>query len=214
MQNCLVVDLSHHNANPNFVQAKANGLVGVIHKATQGTSFVDNRYAARKQAALDAGLLWGAYHFGTNANPVDQVDHFINTVQPDGRFLVALDFERNDPNPQDSILLPQAKTFLSDFRTKTGLNLTLYTGQYVFDTVGNHPDPDLAKHRVWWARYRAQPDLHPTWNAFFLWQYTDGVHGPLDPKQFPGIGNCDCDHFEGNAADLAADWLQQDALVA
>jgi lysozyme len=209
MQNCLVVDLSHHNPEPDFAQAKAAGLVGVIHKATQGTGFVDSRYAARKQAALDAGLLWGAYHFGTDANVPSQVDHFINTVNPDGSFFVALDFERNDPDPQHSMQLADAKRFLDDFANKTGLSPTLYTGQYVFDTVGNHADPDLARHRVWWARYRSQPDLHPSWSEYFLWQYTDGTHGPLGPKQFPGVGPCDCNHYDGTAAGLQAAWLQQ-----
>ena len=37
----VIVDLSHHNGNVNLAQAKAPGIVGVIHKATQGTSYVD-----------------------------------------------------------------------------------------------------------------------------------------------------------------------------
>jgi len=32
----VVVDISHHNGNPDFAQAAAAGIVGVIHKATQG----------------------------------------------------------------------------------------------------------------------------------------------------------------------------------
>ena len=32
----VVVDLSHHNDPVDFVRAKAAGIVGVIHKATQG----------------------------------------------------------------------------------------------------------------------------------------------------------------------------------
>jgi lysozyme len=212
MQNRLVVDLSHHNPTPNFAAARAAGRVGVIHKATQGTSFIDSRYAVRKYAALAAGLLWGAYHFGTGSDPVAQVDHFIDTVQPDGNFLVALDFERNGQDPTNSMQLSQAKTFLADFQQKAGLRLTFYSGQYVFDTVGDHPDRDLAKHRIWWARYLAVPNLHPTWSRFYLWQYTDGTHGPLEPKQTPGIGASDCNHFESTANELRASWLDQ-ALV-
>ena len=63
---------------------RAAGVAGVIHKATQGIGFVDKMYIPRKQPALDAGLLWGAYHFGTADDVDDQVEHFIDTVQPDG----------------------------------------------------------------------------------------------------------------------------------
>ena len=39
-----VIDLSHFNHNPDFKLAKADGILGVIHKATQGTSFLDPTY--------------------------------------------------------------------------------------------------------------------------------------------------------------------------
>jgi lysozyme len=37
-----VIDLSHHNQNLDFPQIKnAGGIVGVIHKATQGVTYMD-----------------------------------------------------------------------------------------------------------------------------------------------------------------------------
>ena len=44
----VVVDLSHHNENVDFAKMKANGIVGVIHKATQGLTYVDKTYAKRR----------------------------------------------------------------------------------------------------------------------------------------------------------------------
>ena len=32
----VVIDISHHNGNPDFQQAAAAGIVGAIHKATEG----------------------------------------------------------------------------------------------------------------------------------------------------------------------------------
>ena len=61
----VVIDISHHNANPDFSRAAADGIVGVIHKATQGLTFTDSAYLTSRKKALDAGLLWGAYHFGS-----------------------------------------------------------------------------------------------------------------------------------------------------
>jgi len=78
----IIVDLSHHNGNVDLNQAQAAGIVGVIHNATQGTSFVDPMYQTNRAKAQQAGLLWGAYHFGVGADGVEQADFFLKTVQP------------------------------------------------------------------------------------------------------------------------------------
>ncbi|MDQ3746468.1 MAG: glycoside hydrolase family 25 protein, partial [Acidobacteriota bacterium] len=51
----VVIDLSHHNTVTSFQQVKDAGILGVIHKATEGTSFVDPRYTERRTAALAVG---------------------------------------------------------------------------------------------------------------------------------------------------------------
>ena len=48
----VVVDLSHHNETVDFAKMKAAGIVGVIHKATQGLTYVDETYAGRRVEAL------------------------------------------------------------------------------------------------------------------------------------------------------------------
>jgi lysozyme len=72
-----VIDLSHFNQNPDFNLAKGDGLLGVIHKTTQGTSRFDPTYIAHRDAARAAGLLWGAYHFGTGADGLEQAEFFL-----------------------------------------------------------------------------------------------------------------------------------------
>jgi lysozyme len=72
----VVVDLSHHNEAVDFAKMKANGIVGVIHKATQGLTYVDKTYASRRSKAVDCGLLWGAYHFGVGGDGSDQASFF------------------------------------------------------------------------------------------------------------------------------------------
>jgi lysozyme len=41
-----VIDISHYNRDPDFTAARQGGIVGVIHKATQGADGVDPTYAA------------------------------------------------------------------------------------------------------------------------------------------------------------------------
>ena len=59
-----VIDLSHFNTTVDLQAAKGDGILGVIHKATQGLTFQDPTYKTNRQQANAAGLLWGAYrHF-------------------------------------------------------------------------------------------------------------------------------------------------------
>lgn len=91
----VIVDLSHWNQNVNFKLAKEDGIIGVIHKATQGLKYVDPKYAERRKKAEDLGPLWGAYHFGIGKNGRDQADHFLDTVGKTKSTILALDIEEN-----------------------------------------------------------------------------------------------------------------------
>jgi GH25 family lysozyme M1 (1,4-beta-N-acetylmuramidase) len=52
-------------------------------------------FATNRQKAVAAGLLCGAYHFGTGADGVAQAEFFLNTVQRTDTDLLVLDFEEN-----------------------------------------------------------------------------------------------------------------------
>src|SRR5258707_1097158 len=65
----VVIDLSHHNQNLDFASIRfSGGILGIIHKATQGLDYADPTYLPHKTSALANGLLWGAYHFGTGSD--------------------------------------------------------------------------------------------------------------------------------------------------
>jgi len=60
-----VIDLSRFVTVTDFRQVRQSNILGVIHKATEGGDYADTTCAARRPQAEAAGLLWGAYHFGT-----------------------------------------------------------------------------------------------------------------------------------------------------
>jgi lysozyme len=122
----VVVDLSHHNEKVDFVKVKADGIVGVIHKATQGLTYVDKTYTARQRVASEVGLLWGAYHFGVAGDGSDQAQFFLDTIQPDGEILLVLDYEPNLTGPTMS--LDQAREFVEHIAEVTGRWPGLYSG--------------------------------------------------------------------------------------
>lgn len=205
----LVADLSHHNwdngMNPDFALAKQSGLVGVICKASQGAGFKDPRYRQMRQLAKAAGLKWGAYHFGTNANVQDQLANFIAQADLVGDDIAVLDFEENEQSPSNTMDLRKAVDFMVGFETRIGKRPRIYTGPFMYKLFGKNAVPDLENYDVWWARYHTEPELHPTWNRYWLWQYTDGHNGPK-PHKIDGLGFCDLNHFNGSPEELIANW--------
>lgn len=199
----VIVDISHHNGHPDFAQAAESGIVGVIHKATQGLAYQDPKYATNRQKALDAGLLWGAYHFGIGGVGAGQADFFLDTVNPEPDTLLVLDFE---PNTQGATMsLDDARAFVSEVNAKMGRYPGLYSGSLIKQQLGNNNDPILAQCFFWLAQYGPNAAVPPNWPTWTLWQYTDGNVGP-QPHTVPGIGNCDRDKFNGDLDDLRKLW--------
>jgi lysozyme len=122
------VDISHHNGNVDLGKAQQAGIVGVIHKATQGSSMVDNMYQQNRQKAQAAGLLWGAYHFGTKGDGAAQADFFLQKVNPDAQTLLVLDYE---PNGNSTMTLDQARAFVARVNEVTGRFPSFYSGSLI-----------------------------------------------------------------------------------
>ncbi len=200
----VVVDISHHNGNVDLGKAQAAGIVGVIHKATQGTGMTDNMYDQNRQKAQAAGLLWGAYHFGTNADGAAQADFFLNKANADDQTLLVLDYE---PNGNSTMTLDQARAFVSRIKDVTGRFPGLYSGSLIKQQLGGKPaDPLLAQCFLWLAQYGPAPASIPaTWPTWTMWQYTDGNVGP-QPHSVDGIGPCDRDQFNGTIEQLQQLW--------
>ena len=206
-----VIDLSHHNGNIDLGLAKAAGILGVIHKATQGSQFKDPLYDSNGAKALEVGLLWGAYHFGDGSDGVSQAEFFLNAVTPDASTLLVLDFEANPQGP--SMNLEEARAFVTRVHEITGTWPGLYAGHYLKDLLGTHTDPVLTNCWLWLSQFGPTPVVPPAWPTWTMWQYTDGALGP-PPHEVTGIGLCDRDIFNGTATDLAAFWSRAPRAAA
>src|SRR6202011_630686 len=142
---------------------KSGGVWGIIHKASQGSGFVDQKYARRRKDAASNGLLWGAYHFGTGADVASQVQLFLGTAEPDASTLLALDFEPNEQQPSNTMSLAQAKQFISMVKDKTGRLPVLYGGSLINESLAGNVDSVLAACRLWWAQYASAPRIQASW---------------------------------------------------
>ena len=130
--NLRVVDVYQGDNVSDFNKAAQDGVWGIIHKASTGATGWDRKYAERRPKAVAAGLLWGAYHWGTGIDVKRQVDNFLKRAQPDDKTLVALDYE-DDPN---QMTLEQAREFLTRISERLGRKAVLYSGHVAKDNLG------------------------------------------------------------------------------
>src|SRR5690348_16977482 len=84
----------------------------------KGLRFDDPMYKTNYRKATDAGLNWGAYHFGTGSDGIGQAEHFLSVVDPEPEHLLVLDFEANPQGP--SVSLEEARAFVSHVNEAVG----------------------------------------------------------------------------------------------
>jgi len=198
-----VIDISHHNGtNIDFAAIGREGIAGVVHKATQGTGFVDPNFGTNRAKALDAGLRFGSYHFGTGEDGGAQADFYLRTVGPRAGELLTLDFEGNNAGP--SMTLEEARAFVTLIHDRVGKWPVLYAGHFLKDLLDGHADPVLVNCPLWIAQYGPAAVLPVGWSKWTFWQWTDGAAG-VDPQPVAGM-HCDRDRFSGAAAELPAFW--------
>src|SRR5438552_9691796 len=216
-----VVNMSHYDLmRPDFVAMANEGIVGVIHEATFPRLERDARYYERQRAALEAGLLWGAYHFGDATNPIGQADHFLSAVaaarppiRPDDAekrragVLLVLHFEENGHYPGGTISVAQAVAFVDRIKERTGKYPGLYCSEYRLRQMLYGSAVTAAQRRalvncwLWIANYHFQPRNTAPWDRWHLWQYCgDGkcdLPRSMYPKSVAKIRNAERNMFRG-----------------
>lgn len=226
-----VIDMYHGNAvkNPDFAALKAAGVMGIIHKVSQGLDYQDPAYAARRVAAQAAGLLWGGYHFLNSSDPKAQADFFlkcasVGDTEANSPILLAADFENSNHQPT----LQQLMIFMREVDAATPSQCVVYSGNLIRETLkptpGGHMASDMAgamaffqQHRLWLAEYGPTENIPWPWNTtivkssneaapmpapgVFLWQFTE--KGRVNPL----VGATDGNYFAGTFEQLQQGWV-------
>jgi lysozyme len=181
-----VIDISHHQADPiDFVAAWHDGVIGVILKATEGESYVDETFHQRFRDASDAGLFVSSYHFMRPGDIEQQMRHYLNTVQSEPSERVCLDFEDPDSTFAE---LEHAAAILLD----CGLEVAVYGSNVLVEKCQGQQSAILERTSLWQARYSDnEPEPPGIWPVWSLWQYTDcanvaGFNDPIDGNVFNG----------------------------
>lgn len=206
-----LVDLSHHNAEPNWAALGPGGTTGVILKASEGDSFVDPVFAPWRAAAHAAQLAVGAYHFTRLLNAKTEAAWFARCLG--GRLLpgefVALDLEVAATGVDPVAWVGQ----WIDALAALGIGVrVLYLNQS--ELAGHNWAPIVARGiGLWLADYDhnpATPGPHGAWPAVTLKQYTDAgsVPGETGAVDINALFGALTDLTGGIMATLGADDLR------
>ena len=218
-----VIDISHNVRVSDFGAVRSSGILGVIHKTSEGGDWFDPSYPSRRQEAEQAGLLWGGYHFGTRQySGARQAEAFLSAAQPGPATLLALDYELNDYNPANTMRLQQAEEFVLVIYRATGRFPVVYThanwanGDRARRGIRSEPvgpSSILAQCNLWLADFHEQPEVPYAWadRGWRLWQYVanesaeTAAYGAA-PRAISGITHCDRNLFAGDETLLARFW--------
>jgi lysozyme len=205
--NPIVVDLSHYEWPCDLTRVKANGIVGIIWKATQGSTYQDKTYQEARKVAKGEGFLWGSYHFGDNSTIIDQVNNYLGYAQPTVDELIALDWEPNTgAGGGGQMDVAGATQWIK--QAENGLNrveeMVVYSGNTAKEMISGK-NVFFGARRLWLAQYGEVPVIQASWSSYWLWQYTDGESGPK-PHSVDGIGDCDISTYPDDVGQLRAEW--------
>lgn len=204
-------------AVPDMVSLRQNGIFAIVHRVSQGL-MLDPLYTARKQAALDAGLLFGGYHQLTALNATTQAARFLDLAEADANSFLTVVFEKSSSTPT----LHQCMEFMQSVDDDTSGNVmcAMYSGTLIRQTlkpnVGGFQSNAMAgcemffaQHRLWLAEMGptknvpwpwSDKDLSLIWSNPFLWRFTPP--GRINPV----VGTRDLSYYPGDFDTLRANW--------
>lgn len=157
------------------------GLSFVVVKATEGTTFVNPKYAAQVKHARDKGLVVGHYHFVNDNKSMDeQAAFFVKTAtEKAGEFLV-LDWE--DPGVDDA----EKNEFIKKAKALApGIKVGLYCNKSYWKTRDHS---SYAGDFLWIADPSSpagKPDVQHPW---VIHQYGIKNNTDLNVAKFANIG--------------------------
>jgi lysozyme len=187
------VDVSYYNGSIDWARAKAAGTEFAFIRVSDGTGFVDPKFAAYWASAKAAGVVRGAYQFFRPAqDPIAQADLFVDTMGPldDGDLAPVIDVEATG-GLSAATVAARVTTWVNRVAARTGRTPIVYTGMYFWrDQLG--ASAAQASSALWVAQYTSKcPTLPAPWTRWTFWQYSEsgtvaGISGAVDLDRFNG----------------------------
>lgn len=194
------IDISHWQNFPDFEEVAASGVRGVIHKATEGSSYIDPNRAENCANALKAGLAVATYFWIKPGDGAAQAAFYLSVIDAQEGERVVIDYEESGCT---LTTLKDAVQALLDYGRN--LKITVYSGHLIKEQL-NGRDDFLATHTdLWLAQYTSDESSisweSDTWPQWSLWQYSE-------TGTIPGVDGSyvDLNEYNGND-DQFMEWI-------
>lgn len=196
----ICIDISHWQDYPDFIQVYAAGTLGMIHKCTEGCTYIDPNREENCANAYDAGLKISTYFWIKPGDGQAQAEFYLSVLNPVAGERCVIDYEEDGCS---LTTLKNAVQALLDY--KSDLKVTIYSGHLLKEELNGQKDSFLAENTdLWVAQYCAPEKLswpeatYPEWK---LWQYSET--GEVD-----GINDSfvDLNHYNGSEQEFLA-WI-------
>ena len=187
------IDVSYYQGTIDWAKVKADGVKYAFIRVSDGTGFVDPKFATYWADSRAQGILHGAYQFFEPAtDAIAQADLLLTKMGP---------LEADDLPPVLDVevsgglgaaaVAAGVKKWADYVTSKIGIRPIIYTGFYFWrDSVGG---ADETASPLWHAQYTtaACPDIAAPWTNWAFWQYTStgavaGISGGVDVDRFNG----------------------------
>jgi GH25 family lysozyme M1 (1,4-beta-N-acetylmuramidase) len=164
------IDISHWQNYPDFEEVAAAGVKGMIHKVSEGTSYIDPNRAENCSNALAAGLAVSTYFWIKPGDGAAQAEFYLSVLDPVQGERCVIDYEEDGCT---LTTLYDAVQALLDYNKD--LKITVYSGHLIKEQL-NGCDDYLAEHTdLWLAQYTSGTPSweNATWPQWALWQYSE-----------------------------------------
>lgn len=184
------IDVSAHNGDIDFKEVASDGVTFVWIKASEGETLRDSKFAANYEAAHNAGLLTGAYHFFRfDCDGVMQAMNLCEALGgeiPDLGVAIDVELQNNAEGVEDKTIVANLESMV-DYLSMKGLPVTFYSNKEGYARFLKHRFSD---YPLWICSFTDwEPmDDDTTWS---FWQYSHkgkvrGVNGKVDENVFHG----------------------------
>ena len=177
------VDVSHYQGTIDWPAVEEAGIGFAYIKATQGTRWVDPRFAENWKQVGKTGIRRGAYHFfEPDVDGTAQAKHFLSTVSlKEGDLLPVVDVETKGPG-----LATNLEKYLAEIKRQTSLDAMIYVSPAFWNEHLADRRSEPWPNPLWIAEYgvstpRGTSGIGP----WVVWQYAQdgrvaGIEGPVD----------------------------------
>lgn len=190
------VDVSHYQGDIDWQEFQKQGIDFVYIKATEGSSWLDEKFVENWEEAAKTSLKVGAYHFFSfDSEGATQAENYIHNVgELGGKLVPVVDVEfygsKAENPPEKEQVISELSEMLELLEQEYGVKPMIYTTYVVFY---KYLDGEFEEYPLWIRDVYLTPNITLK-DKWMIWQYSDtavlnGYHGEekyIDRNVFDG----------------------------